>query len=104
MPIAWLLLQVVMTALLDSAAIYFAPIAILAPMSGFTVLINVLVAQKVNNESILPHDILVAIFIVPGILIAIVFGPHDSPAISAQFIRCQVTGFTAALGARLPLA
>ena len=55
----WVLVSI-LTAVLDMAAIYFAPIAILAPMSGFTVLFNMLVSHPSDVFSRVPSVTCVA--------------------------------------------
>lgn len=80
-PIGWFL-SVIMVAVLDGSSMGFAPLEVLAPLSGFSVLLNMIVAQKVNGEQLLPLDALVTAMIVPGVVLTVAYGPHQT------FMQC----------------
>ena len=44
-------------AILDGSSMGYAPLEVLAPLSGFSVLLNMIVAQKVNGEKLLMLDL-----------------------------------------------
>jgi hypothetical protein len=92
-PIGWFCM-VILCAGLDAFALSFTDPALIAPLSGFTLVLNVWVAQLVNGEEVVPLDAAVTSLILAGVIITITNGPSGAvPTVDADYL-CECTEFS----------
>ena len=88
-PVGWFM-STVMVGSCDGISLGFAPLEVLAPVSGTSVVVNMGAAQIVNKEKLLVLDMIVACLIIPGVIMTSIFGPHHSAHITMPFIVHQL--------------
>mmetsp|Transcript_16370 Transcript_16370/g.24125 ORF Transcript_16370/g.24125 Transcript_16370/m.24125 type:complete len:448 (-) Transcript_16370:38-1381(-) len=66
-------------ALFDLASFGFAPASILSCMGAFTLVFNMILAPALCGEEVSRRDILVNCIVMSGTLVAVWFGPHETP-------------------------
>lgn len=59
----------------DLVAMLFAPIELVSPLAGTTLILNIFVAPLVVNEKVYAIDVTAAAVMVPGLVVAVMFGP-----------------------------
>ena len=85
-PVGWFCM-VVLCAFLDTFALSFTDPALIAPLSGLTLVLNVWVAQLVNGEQVVPLDSAVTSLILTGVIVTITNGPSGAvPDIDADYL------------------
>ena len=92
-PVGWFCM-VVLCAFLDTFALSFTDPALIAPLSGLTLVLNVWVAQLINGEQVVPLDSAVTSLILAGVIITITSGPSGAvPTIDGDYL-CETTHST----------
>lgn len=79
-PLGWFC-SIVLCAGLDTYALSFTDPALIAPLSGFTLVLNVWVAQLINHEKVYPIDGAVTALILSGVIVTIISGPSSKFAV-----------------------
>ena len=91
-PVGWFCM-VVLCAFLDTFALSFTDPALIAPLSGLTLVLNVWVAQLINGEQVVPLDSAVTSLILAGVIITITSGPSGAvPTIDGYYL-CATTHY-----------
>jgi hypothetical protein len=84
--VGWFL-SIVMCAGLDILAYGFAPVEMLAPLGGVTLLLNIWVAPFLNGEKVFPVDFAVSSLIVFGIAVTVLSVPNGAfPTVDSDFL------------------
>ena len=65
------------TATLDLLALMFAPLELISPLSGATLVLNIFVAPWIVHERVHKIDVVAAGVMVPGLVLALTFGPRN---------------------------
>ena len=74
------LLLTVCSSSFDLVAMLFAPIELVSPLAGTTLILNIFVAPLLVNEKVFGIDVAAAAVMVPGLVLSVMFGPTgDSP-------------------------
>ena len=79
--------SIVLCGFLDIYAQSFTAPELIAPLSGLTLVLNVWVAQLINNEKVVPLDYAVTSLILSGVIITILNGPQDfEPIVNSEYV------------------
>ena len=83
--------SIVLCAGLDAFALSFTDPGLIAPLSGFTLVLNVWVAQFVNSEEVFAIDYAVTALILVGVIVTILSGPSAAPPlVDAEYLWSHV--------------
>ena len=89
-PVGWFC-SIVLCAGLDTIALSFTDPALIAPLAGLTLVLNVWVAQLINKEKVFPLDGAVTALIISGVIVTIMSGPSAAfPVVDADYLWTQV--------------
>lgn len=89
-PVGWAC-SILICAVLDAVALSFTDPALIAPLSGFTLVLNVWVAQWVNNEEVFAIDGAITALILSGVVTTISSGPaQNPPKMDAEYLWSHV--------------
>ena len=89
-PVGWFF-SIVLCAGLDAFALSFTDPGLIAPLSGFTLVLNVWVAQFVNSEEVYAIDYAVTALILVGVIVTILSGPSAAPPlVDAEYLWSHV--------------
>lgn len=78
----------------DLLALFFAPLEVLSPFAATTLLLNAIVAPALVGETLYRADVLSAAIVVPGIVLVVLFGPEDTPAVTLDSVGRLLEGAT----------
>lgn len=71
----------------DLVAMLFAPIELLSPVAGVTLILNIFVAPCIVHEKVHTVDLLSAAVMVPGLVMSIIFGPTGEQKMTTELLE-----------------